>query len=124
MVDGDKKIRVCRWSINKERFNFLNCERIFPTAAWDVDKLVKHYSKDPNVERVIMFGSSVNYSFDCHYSDLDIYLEVDDNKYHNQCPDLDHGCDILYNWDTDYDEPVMNDIRMKGVVVYERDFSR
>ena len=38
---------------------FSNAEYIFPTQQFDVSKIIKRFSKNDSVKRIIIFGSSV-----------------------------------------------------------------
>lgn len=63
-------------TINKP---FLNCEKIYPIQQLRVMNLINKLKKDKNINKIIVFGSSVANS--CHIdSDLDVYLELERNK--------------------------------------------
>ncbi|MCD8211634.1 MAG: nucleotidyltransferase domain-containing protein [Oscillospiraceae bacterium] len=95
---------------------FLNCEMIRPIQQKKVAALVSDLSRDQNVQRITIFGSSVTRR--CHIdSDVDLYVEVKEDK-----KLIDHFhhfvFDLLTNFDVD--ERLENEIMRTGVTVYER----
>lgn len=55
--------------------SYKNIHRIFPTKRKDVCEMVEVCAKDENIQKVIVFGSSVTPR--CKpWSDIDIYFEM------------------------------------------------
>lgn len=104
------------WPIRGES-RFANCASIHPMQRKKVDTILTYLNKDPNIKKVIVFGSSVR--ADCHVgSDVDMYIEMEKEK---KLPEF--GCvDFLYDLWTNYtvDERMLREITEKGVTVYER----
>ncbi len=58
---------------------FLNCEKIYPIQQIRILNLINNFKRDKNIKKIIIFGSSITSS--CHIdSDLDVYLELANNK--------------------------------------------
>ena len=58
---------------------FMNIEKIHPHQQEAVGKMVELCKQDPNIKRVVIFGSSVR--DDCRPdSDIDIYYELNGDK--------------------------------------------
>lgn len=96
---------------------YMNNRRIFPTQQRDVQNLVESVKNDPNVKRLIIFGSSVTPL--CNpWSDIDAYYEMEEDK-----PRPDYVCENAVDVWTSFtvDEDLLKEIKRKGVVVYERD---
>ena len=95
---------------------FDNVDLIFPTQQRDVLKLVKGLRKHENVLKIVIFGSSTR--SDCNpWSDLDVYIELKEDKY----PRMNYGSieaalDVWTNFTVD--EQLYNEIMETGVVVY------
>lgn len=78
--------------------------------------LINKLKKDKNINKIIVFGSSVTNS--CHIdSDLDVYLELERNK-KATINKIDYELDLWNNY-TVSDE-LLEEINDKGVVVYEQ----
>ena len=95
---------------------FENCSRIFPTQQKSVNKLITTFSRDSNVRRIIIFGSSVTSA--CNpWSDIDIYVELDEDR---KLPkyDVEESVDLWTNFLVD--ERLFREIKEHGVEVYER----
>ena len=94
---------------------FLNADRIHPIMQKDVFEIIKDLKKDNNVLRITVFGSSVT-SFAKSESDIDVYIELTENK-----PVLrtlvNHPVDYWTNYSVA--EKMLKEIKTKGVVVYE-----
>lgn len=105
------------WKIcidNDEMFS--NAEYIFPTQQSDVSKIVKKFSENDSVKRIIIFGSSVTSA--CNpWSDIDVYVELDKDVRIGK-PQTGVPIDLWTNYDVD--EHLMYEIDRKGVVVYAR----
>lgn len=60
---------------------FSNQQYIFPTQQEYVLHLVQGAKNDPNVKRIIIFGSSV--TAQCNpWSDIDAYFEIEEDLQH------------------------------------------
>ena len=98
--------------------SFKNVEHIHPLQQWKVAELIDDFKENPNILKLIIFGSSVTEA--CHAgSDVDFYVELlEDKKVMRK--GIFH--DFLYDQWTNFTtgEKLMDEIRKKGVVVYER----
>lgn len=95
---------------------FMNCEYIHPLQQRKVAELIDYLSKDDNVNKIIIFGSSVTDK--CHnYSDVDFYLDLKEDK-----RVISKAFDFVFDKLTNFivDDRLMKEINNKGVVVYER----
>ena len=94
---------------------FLNCERIYPIQQRKVKAIIEQALQDPDVQRIIIFGSSVTQA--CHIgSDVDVYFEMSDNHV-PRFEDLDFEYDVWTNFTVD--NRLKEEIAKKGVVVYD-----
>ncbi len=96
---------------------FMNAEHIHPLQQENVAEIVKDFSADPNIVKVIIFGSSVTRK--CHIgSDIDFYVVPIDPELLNGR----HRFSFKYDrWTPEMvDERMLNEILTTGVVVYER----
>ncbi len=99
---------------------FLNCKKIHPMQQKKVRILIDSLQTDHNVEKIVIFGSSV--SGKCHVdSDVDIYITLKENKRIRI-----NVCDFLYDVWTNFtvDNRMRKEIDEKGVTVYERNTIR
>lgn len=107
-----------KWKIFSDPFQ--NVEHIFPLQQKRTKQIIDYLKKDPNVNSITIFGSSVTPQ--CHNeSDLDIYVEIKENK------TLIHTYfDFVYDLWTNYtvDHRWLKEIQEKGIKVYERDNNR
>lgn len=95
---------------------FLHCELIFPNQQKYIKDLLATLKKDNNIEKIIIFGSSLKPS--CHIdSDIDIYLELKENK-KVEFPYITKPYDYWNNYTVD--DNLKNEIFKTGVTVYER----
>ena len=95
---------------------FRNVELIFPTQQADVSKIIHVFSKVENVEKIIVFGSSVTAA--CNpWSDIDLFVQMDE-EIRLRKPKTGVPIDLWTNFDVD--ENLMEEINETGVVVYER----
>lgn len=120
LIDRHKNNKeVVKWRICIEH-PFINCDKINILQQKKVSELIDDFSKDNNVLKIIIFGSSVTNK--CHVnSDVDIFILLKENKklvsaYHNFVFDL---------W-TNYtvDHRLLNEIIKTGVIVYDRNITR
>lgn len=99
---------------------YMNVEKIFPTQQKDVGKIIRVWKEDENIRKIIIFGSSVTSA--CNpWSDIDIYVEMQEKKKRPAVGIKEVPLDIWTNYDVD--EELRKEIMEKGVVVYERDFA-
>lgn len=100
----------------KERFQ--NVEHIHPLQQEKVAAMVKEFSADPNILKLIIFGSSVTKQ--CRVgSDVDFYV-IPENA--QLLKHKHYGFDFVYDrWTPDMvNERFLNEILSTGVVVYEK----
>lgn len=95
--------------------HFLNAERIHPIMQKDIFSIIEDLKKDSNVVRIIIFGSSVT-SFVKSESDIDVYIELKENKIVERTL-IDHPADYWTNFTVT--ENMLDEIKAKGVIVYE-----
>lgn len=97
---------------------FKNINRIFPTQQEDIRQMIEACKKDENIQRIIIFGSSVTSS--CNpWSDIDIYFECQTPP--KRYPGIKSSTAVFDKWDNfNADATLKQEIKEKGVVVYER----
>lgn len=106
------------WKVCSEPFR--NVAKIFPTQQRDVYTLIKSYTKEPAVRRIIIFGSSITAA--CNpWSDIDVYVELDVEKNLPASCVTDVPVDLWTNYSVD--KHLYSEIK-KGVTVFERDTTR
>lgn len=104
------------WKIvTKEHFK--NQELVFPAAQESVLQIIKNAEKYAAVKKIIVFGSCVESRFS-PMSDIDIFVDQDSDERYLLGKGLMRGVD--YWTARTVDESLMEEIRKKGVVVYER----
>lgn len=95
---------------------FKNVELIFPTQQADVSKIIAAFSKIKEVEKIIVFGSSVTAA--CNpWSDIDLFVQTV-REIRLKKPRLEVPIDLWTNFDVD--ENLLEEINETGVIVYER----
>lgn len=100
--------------VNEE---FLNCKYVYPIQQRKVLELINYLKQNENVKKIIIFGSSVTNK--CHaMSDVDIYVELKENQTKLIKKYFDFAFDLWTNFTVD--ERLLNEILMKGVIVYEQ----
>lgn len=97
---------------------FKNCEKIVPLEQKNVANLINFFKDDKNVLKIIVFGSSTRSDWKNHFSDLDFYLELNEEKFYD-LSSLNFKKDQRNNFMAD--ENFKRKILEKGVVVYERE---
>lgn len=125
-----RKSKNWRFNTVIDRTSFKNVNRIHPIMQKSVKEIVEAARKDKEVERLIIFGSSIRYDCDIT-SDLDICID-----WKNDCYDEDgvlkpftgnmrraisritKGKADVVNYDY-LDGTVVKDAVREGVVVYE-----
>lgn len=112
---NEGKLGISMWKVCVKK-PFLNCQRIYPIQQEKVQSLVKNVALNPNVIRVIIFGSSTTNR--CHIkSDVDVYIVMKTNEYPFTRA-FDFTCDVWTNYTAD--DKLKNEIKNGGVIVYER----
>lgn len=111
-----KKKKTINWKICIDR-PFMNTNKVYPIQQKKVRELIDDITNNSKVNRIIIFGSSVNDN--CHIgSDVDIYVETnEEKKLINKQFDFEY--DLWTN--NTVDIRLKNEIDRKGVIVYERD---
>lgn len=96
---------------------FPNCEKVFPVQQRKVRELIDRYSVIPQVQRIILFGSSV--TTHCNmWSDVDLYVDLsEDVRLLKRGFDFD--CDLWTTYTAD--ENLKKEILRTGVIVYEKE---
>jgi len=109
------------WPIAKNvKYRCANLQYVFPLMQRFVGEFVERNKGLPGLQRIVIFGSSVTWA--CNpWSDIDIFLEG-----------VGEGTKLWYPRGPSYDilrsdtfepgvaEPILDDILVKGVIVYER----
>ena len=98
--------------------SFPNANRIHPLMQRRVAQILQAVSKDPNVRRLVFYGSSLE--FRCSSaSDIDLYIEkYDPDKKLAGFPDLDCEADIITNLSPD--NRLYQEIDRTGLLLFER----
>lgn len=98
--------------------SFPNANRIHPLMQGRVEKIIRAASQDPNIRRLILYGSSLE--FHCSSaSDIDLYIEkYDPKKKLLGFPDLDCETDIITNLPPD--NKLYQEIDKTGLLLFER----
>lgn len=96
---------------------FKNVNHIFPTQQMDVYNLIQASITDKNIQKIIVFGSSVTKA--CNpWSDIDVYFE---KKKEGAFPVVGSDSAVYDKWDNfSVSKDLLKEIKKKGVVVYER----
>ena len=96
---------------------FPNCEKVFPVQQRKVRELIDRYSIIPQVQRIILFGSSV--TTHCNVcSDVDLYVDLSEDVRLSK-RGLDFDCDLWTTYTAD--ENLKGEIFRTGVTVYEKE---
>lgn len=113
-ADQKKEWRVCIQD------PFKNCEKIYPIQQKKVKQMINNIKEDSNVEKIVVFGSSVQDT--CHMgSDVDFYIVLKQDQKITFKETLSFMYDIWTNYTVD--SRMYEEITKKGVTVYERDIA-
>ena len=113
-ADQKKEWRVCIQD------PFENCEKIYPIQQKKVKQMINNIKEDSNVEKIVVFGSSVQDT--CHMgSDVDFYIVLKQDQKITFKETLSFMYDIWTNYTVD--SRMYEEITKKGVTVYERDIA-
>ena len=113
-ADQKKEWRVCI------QYPFENCEKIYPIQQKKVKQMINNIKEDSNVEKIVVFGSSVQDT--CHMgSDVDFYIVLKQDQKITFKETLSFMYDIWTNYTVD--SRMYEEITKKGVTVYERDIA-
>ena len=113
-ADQKKEWRVCIQD------PFKNCEKIYPIQQKKVKQMINNIKEDSNVEKIVVFGSSVQDT--CHTgSDVDFYIVLKQDQKITFKETLSLMYDIWTNYTVD--SRMYEEITKKGVTVYERDIA-
>lgn len=113
-ADQKKEWRVCIQD------PFENCENIYPIQQKKVKQMINNIKEDSNVEKIVVFGSSVQDT--CHMgSDVDFYIVLKQDQKITFKETLSFMYDIWTNYTVD--SRMYEEITKKGVTVYERDIA-
>lgn len=98
---------------------FKNINHIHPLKQNDILKIVKNTACMPDVEYIIVFGSSVR--FDCNsLSDIDILVKSNRDSYEFSLPDdINSDVDVIHYWRAD--DRLLEEIANTGVLVYSKE---
>lgn len=97
---------------------FMNINKIFPTKQKYVLRMVEEAKKDPNIQKIIIFGSSLLPRCNL-WSDIDIYFECKEDPVRlPSIGDSVQAFDKFTNFGVSND--FLSEIKKTGVVVYER----
>lgn len=101
----------------KGKPSYKNVELIFPTQQRDVSTLVNSLKDNENVQRIVIFGSSVTSA--CNpWSDIDVYIELLEDV-RLRLPKLENPVDLWTNFDVD--QRLKREIDETGVIVFCRE---
>lgn len=97
-----------------------NMLRLFPTAQFPVQEVVQYCKTNSKVERVTVFGSALETRHN-PWSDIDLYVEgVSLSEFAPWGRTSTRALDVITPEMLGSTEALLHDIKMKGVVVYER----
>ena len=98
--------------------SFPKANRVHPLMQHRAQKLIQELSKDPNIRRIALFGSSLE--FRCSsYSDIDLYLEKHEKgKKLEPLPEV--GCEVDIITDLPPESVLYREIDAKGLLLFER----
>lgn len=105
-----------------------NLQYIHPLNRNAVEEISSYLSENPNVAKIIIFGSSI--TSQCHNdSDVDLYVELKDRyiapTHEGRAKQqlIDRSFDFSFDLWTNYtvDVRLLFEIKEKGIVVYERE---
>lgn len=98
--------------------DFQDANRVHPLMQRRVERLIREFAKDPNIRRVILFGSSLE--FRCNStSDIDLYIEkYDSDKKLIDLPEIDCEIDLVSNLSPA--SRLYKEIEQTGLLLYER----
>lgn len=101
-----------------EGVDFPNANRVHPLMQNRVNKLIHEFSKDQNIRRLILYGSSLE--FRCSSaSDIDLYIEKENpEKKLEYIPELDCEIDIITNLPSE--NKLYQRIEQTGLLLFER----
>ena len=124
------------WEENKNKIyyfpviienNNYECNRIHPLKQKIVNDIYNALSNNNIIEKVIIFGSSVNIRCN-NKSDIDIALKIKEEHFNrenqNEISELiqeitEYNSDIIWLNTLDINSKLFDNIKMKGVVIYE-----
>ena len=113
-ADQKKEWRVCIQD------PFENCKKIYPIQQKKVKQMINNIKEDSNVEKIVVFGSSVQDT--CHMgSDVDFYIVLKQDQKITFKETLSFMYDIWTNYTVD--SRMYEETTKKGVTVYERDIA-
>lgn len=101
-----------------DHVNFKYANRVHPLMQKRVETLLQELKKDPNIQKIVLFGSSLD--FRCNsQSDIDLYIQKknSDEKL-TTLPDLDCEIDIITNLPSD--SKLFQEIDRTGLLLFER----
>ncbi len=98
--------------------DFQDANRVHPLMQKRVERLIREFAKDPNIRKVILFGSSLE--FRCNSaSDIDLYIEkYDSDKKLIDLPEIDCEIDLISNLSPA--SRLYKEIEQTGLLLYER----
>lgn len=124
------------WEKNKEKIFYFpivvnndsyDCARIHPLMQKKVNDIYNEIKKNKIIEKVIIFGSSVNIRCNKN-SDLDIAIKIKDDNFNRENQNLiseviqeisDYNSDIIWLNTIDVESQLYRNISSKGVIIYE-----
>ena len=93
---------------------FVNCSKIYPIQQKKVRAILDAVKDDPNVKKVMIFGSSTQYSCTID-SDVDVFIELKKNS-PIDISGISYEFDLWTNYNVD--ERLLKEIEKTGVKVY------
>jgi len=97
---------------------FPDANRIHPIMQKRVDTLIRILSRDNNIRKVVLFGSSLEFRCDSS-SDIDLYIEkFDKDKKMENLPDL--GCEVDVITNLSPESGLYQEIDKTGLLLFER----
>ena len=102
----------------KEGVDFENCNSVHPLMQKRVQKILKELQQDFNVQKIVLFGSALE--FRCSsFSDIDLYIEKKDKNLPLQTePAADCEIDIVTN--LEQENRLYKEIERTGLLLFDR----
>lgn len=101
-----------------EGVSFPDANRVHPLMQKRIDRLIQELTKDSNIQKIVLFGSSLEFRCDSN-SDIDLYIEkYDREKALRSFPDLDCEVDVITN--LPHESSLYKEIDKTGLLLFER----
>lgn len=103
----------------KEGIDFMHCVHVHPLMQERVQKILTELKKDGNIQRIVLFGSSLEFRCDS-FSDLDLYIEKKDPGLPLKSEPVS-DCEIDLVMDLDHAGRLYQEIERTGLLLFDRE---